>query len=483
MNNGKLCISVAAKTAKEMAAQIERAAAMADIIEIRFDGLDPTAISQISNLECEIPLIATYRSESSAARWAFWRDQASSFWACDLEEDILASVDRQRKIVSFHDHDGLPLDLNSIYDRLAATDADIVKIAVTANDITDAIPVWKLLGRASADNTAIIPIAMGEAGKWTRILGPAHGAFLTYASLDSGRETAVGQISADEMLEVYRVKKLDRETGVYGVIGEPVSRSLSPYMQNAAFDVCGEDAVFIPFLVKDLDEFVTRMVRPASREVELNFAGFSVTMPHKQAIMRHLDTIDPIAEAVGAVNTVKIAPDGQMAGYNTDVHGFIAPLRTHFGDLARSRVAVAGAGGAARAVAYALKQEGTDVAVFARDPRKAEGFSFDARPISDLKVEVSNFDILVNATPVGMKGERDQSFFTADELSGVRFVYDLVTRVDGTPLQRAAADAGIPCIGGLEMLIAQGAKQFELWTGRKAPLELMRDAIFRRIGG
>ncbi len=488
MNNGKLCISVAAKTANEMAAQIERAAAVADIIEIRFDGLDRSAASQISNLKVEIPVIATYRSDAREARLAFWNGHISRFWACDLEEDILTSVVGQRKIASFHDHAGVPSDLNQIYERLAATDARIVKIAVTANDITDAIPVWNLLARANSDKRAIIPVAMGEAGKWTRILGPAHGAFLTYASLDSGSETADGQIPADEMLEVYRVRKLDRETRVYGVIGDPVSRSLSPHMQNAAFASYSENAVFIPFLVTGLDEFITRMVKPPSREVELNFAGFSVTMPHKQTVMRHLDTIDPTAKAVGAVNTIKIEPDGRLTGYNTDIHGIIDPLTARHGELGGAHIAILGAGGAARACVYSLMRAGARPALFVRDRNTAEVLAAECaipvRSISELGSEISNFDILINATPVGMKGElADQTLLTADELSGVRFVYDLVTRADGTPLQRAAATAGIPCIGGIEMLIAQGAKQFEIWTGREAPVDLMRNTILPPIGG
>ncbi len=309
MNDGLLCVSICADTVDEMIAQIERAVPLADVVEVRFDDLDASAVSQISGLKFDIPLIATFRSDSKDARLAFWTDRHGAFWACDLEEDILASVECPRKIASFHDHSGVPTDMADIYDRLAASDADIIKIAVTANDITDAIPVWKLIEAAQTAGKKVIPIAMGEAGKWTRILGLAHGAYLTYVSLDAGKETADGQFTARDMIDVYRVKELDRDTRIYGLIGDPVGHSLSPYMQNAAFVATGENAVFMKLLVKDLDAFITRMVKPATREVELNFAGFSVTMPHKQAIMRHLDAIDPTAEAIGAVNTVKIEPE------------------------------------------------------------------------------------------------------------------------------------------------------------------------------
>jgi 3-dehydroquinate dehydratase/shikimate dehydrogenase len=323
---------------------------------------------------------------------------------------------------------------------------------------------------------------MGEAGKWTRILGLAHGAYMTYASLDEGEETADGQISAKDLVDVYRVKELDKDTRVYGIIGDPVSSSISPIMQNAAFVHDGMNAVFIPLLVKDLDEFTRRMVRRATREVELNFAGFSVTMPHKLSIMRHLDEIDMAAAKIGAVNTIKIIDD-KLIGYNTDAHGFITPLMEKFGDLKGARVAVLGAGGAARACVYALKQEGAQITVFVRDKKRAGDFvsDFDVDlkqlPTGNCKLP-SATDIVVNATPVGMKGKlEDQTLLNADELSGVKLVYDLVARPVTTALASEAKKAGVPTIGGVEMFIAQGVWQFEIWTGRDAPADVMRDSV------
>lgn len=497
MNDGNICIPVCARTADEMIAEIRRASEIADIVEVRFDCLEADQLeplrSAISNLRFEKPLLATFRSPeqagngyaSPAERIAFWNHGLEGFWACDLEEDIIGSVSGwQTRIASHHDFSFVPEDIDDIYSRLVQSGADIVKIAVTAHDITDAIPLWKLTDKATSDGKQIIPIAMGEAGKWTRILGLAHGAFLTFASLDVGKETAGGQITAKDMIDVYRVKDLDRTTRVYGVIGDPVSQSLSPYMQNAAFTAAGENAVFMHLLVRDIDAFMTRMVKPRTREVELNFGGFSVTMPHKQSTMRHFDAVDPTAAAIGAVNTVKVDADGKLTGYNTDAHGFVTPLKARFGDLCDARIAIFGAGGAARACVYALKQEGADVSVFVRDPAKAAAFADDMNvatekmPISSLK----GVDIVVNATPIGMKGTlENETLFTADELLGVKFVFDLVTKTAATPLISEAAKAGIPAIGGIEMLIAQGARQFEIWTGREAPIELMRDTLTSRM--
>ncbi len=501
MNNGKICVSVWAETADEMIANIRRAEEFADVAEVRFDCLRGGEISnfkfQISDLKFIKPLLATFRSPAQGGhgsatvgeRSEFWREMNHDFWVTDQEEDVFGSAPNAKtRIISHHDFEGVPVDLDAIFERLASSDADVLKVAVRADDIIDAIPVWKLIEKAKTVDKQIIPIAMGDAGKWTRILGLAHGAFLTYASLDAGSETADGQITAKDMRDIYRVKELNKETKVFGVIGYPAGSSMSPYMHNPAFATTGENAVFMPLQVKDLDEFMRRLVKSDTREVELNFGGFSVTMPHKQSIMRHLDAIDQVAEKIGAVNTVKIE-DGKLTGFNTDAHGFITPLKAQFADLRDARVAVFGAGGAARAVVFALIREGADVSVFVRDPAKAATFAKDL----DIKLEQlptatgrppMDTDIVVNATPLGMKGAlENESLFTADELLGVTFVYDLVTRLTDTPLVAEAKKAGIPAVGGIEMLITQGAMQFKIWTGREAPVDLMRSSLLAKMNG
>ncbi len=480
-----------------MIAKIKRAEPLADLIEVRFDCLDNHQINflirEIERGNFTRPLLATFRSSDQggnnsatlADRIAFWENsQIARFESVDVEEDVFDAVaEQQKRIVSFHDFDKVPEDLANVFERLSSLNADVVKIATRADDITDSIPVWKFLEQT---DKKIVSVAMGEAGKWTRILGLAHGVFLTYASLDEGDETADGQITAKDMIEAYRVKELDKNTYVYGVIGDPVSSSKSPFMHNAAFAASGINAVFLPLLVKNLDEFIRRMVAPETREVELNFAGLSVTMPHKQTIMKHLDEIDETAKQIGAVNTVKIEND-KLIGYNTDAHGFITPLKKKFGDLKNARVAVIGAGGAARAVVYALKNEGADVTVMARDLQKAESFKkefevkLECLPIANGQLPKAA-DIVVNATPLGMTGELENaSPLTADQLKGVKFVYDLVTRADDTPLVSDAKKAGIAAIGGLEMLIAQGVKQFEIWTGGEAPTDVMRQSVINRL--
>lgn len=501
MNNGKICIPVCSETAAGLVAEISRAAELADIVEVRFDCLSPSelslAILTISGTKFGKPLIATFRSPnegghgsaSLAERMEFWRDLPGGFANCDLEADVAEMAgELPNRIVSFHDFEGVPENISSVYEDLSSL-GDIVKLAVRVDDATDAIPLWKLIDRAKADGKKIIPVAMGDAGKWTRILGLAHSAYLTYASSETGSETAPGQITAHDMLGIYRVKELNPETAVFAVLGDPIAQSLSPYMHNPAFVASGMNAVFMPLLVKDIGNFLRRMVKAESREVEMNFGGFSVTMPHKQSIMPFLDAVDPTAAAIGAVNTVKI-DNGKLIGFNTDAPGFITPLKAKFGDLNGARVAVFGAGGAARAVAYALKQENADVTVYARDGQKAKALAdeFGVRSasipaIGDSSSRLANdHDIVVNATPLGMKGPYEgETLFTADQFSGVKFVYDLVTKATDTPIICEAKQAGVPTLGGIEMLIAQGMRQFEIWTGNAAPEETMRAAAFARF--
>ncbi|HKX85020.1 MAG TPA: shikimate dehydrogenase [Pyrinomonadaceae bacterium] len=500
-NTGKICISVCAGTVDELFEKIGRAQPLADVIELRFDCLDrselPRAIERLTS--SSVPpenLLATFRSEEQGGsraisfqdRLDFWNsDFDHSFIAADFEEDIAKEASDwhcDTRLASFHDFSGIPADLPGIRTRLDDARADVSKIAITTRSVTDAIPLWQLLD----EGKPLIPIAMGEGGKWTRILGLAHGAPMTYASLESGSETAPGQVSAEDLIEVFRAKELDRDTLVYGIVAGDTAYSISPWMHNAAFKAARMNRVFVPLQSSNLDEFIRRMVKRGTREVELNFAGFSVTNPHKQSIMRQLDEVDETAGVIGAVNTVKIEGE-RLYGFNTDAPGFITPLKKIYPDLKNASVIVVGAGGAARAVIYALRSEGADVTVLARDTQKAaclaDEFGVATRQfnISDLSSEFSGSDILVNTTPLGTKGANEtQTIATAEQLNGLKLVYDLVYNPLETQLIRQAKAAGVSVIGGLDMLIAQGAKQFEIWMGEEAPVEAMSIAVKKKLG-
>jgi shikimate dehydrogenase len=291
------------------------------------------------------------------------------------------------------------------------------------------------------------------------------------------------------MIDLYRVKYLNEQTDVYGIIAGDTSYTMSPYIHNAAFRAKGLSAVFVPFQVADLDAFITRMVRPETREVELNFRGFSVTNPHKQTMIKYLDHIDEAASKIGAVNTIKIV-DGRLHGFNTDADGFIKPLKNSHSDLTGAKAAVVGAGGAARACICSLLNEGATPTVFARNTKKANELAKSlgveikrletdwSRPATDF----SDFDIVVNTTPLGTRGERvNETVATAEQLSGVKLVYDLVYNPTETRLMQEAKRAGAETLGGFDMLIAQAVRQFEMWTEMPAPVKEMSAAAKKRI--
>lgn len=504
MNKGKICISICAKTSKELLEKFELAVPLADVIEVRFDCFDKDEIDIVLDNLPEITksYLFVYRPKEQGGNQNIDKDEQIRFWSrvqtkmlrhnylvdYEFDMDFPLELDAGTTIVSMHDFKGVSKDLSFQHEMLSEMSGKTLKIAVQADSITDTIPVWNLLDKAKQDGKSIIPIAMGEAGKWTRILGLAHGAFMTYASLGAGDETAPGQISASDMIDVFRVRELDEKTEVYGIVAGDTSYSASPWMLNAAFKSSGLNKVFIPLQVTDLDEFLRRMVKPDTREIELNFQGFSVTNPHKQAIMRHLDVIDETAAKIGAVNTVKIEDD-KLYGCNTDAQGFMAPLKSAFSDIKNANVAVIGAGGAARACVYALQQEGAKATLLVRNPKKTCGLEKDFGihieqfEISNFKSRISDFDILVNATPLGTKGRNeDKSVAAAEQLKGLKLVYDLVYNPLETRLIREAKSAGVPYIGGLEMLVAQGVKQFEIWTGKEPSVEKMRLAVKQKLG-
>lgn len=505
MNNGKICVSVFAENAEELLALKTRAEEIADVVELRFDGLSQEdARAAFLELNSDKQILMTMRpkdqgghsTKDMASRVGFWMEYAlhneidhGKIWI-DHEHDLIPQkdfmfwVDQCFVVRSRHYLENQTVNLGKAYETVVS-EKEVGKIALTTKDVVDAIPLWKLLVRAKEEGKRLIPVAMDEAGKWTRILGPAHGAFLTYATLETGAETAPGQINAEDMIDVFRVRELTEDTAVYGVVAASTGYSASPWMHNAAFKAAGVDAVFVPLQTKDLEQFLTRMVLPTSREVELNFKGFSVTNPHKEAIIPSLDEVDETAAKIGAVNTVKIE-DGKLHGYNTDAYGFISTLKGQISDLSGMRVAVFGSGGAARACVHALIEEGCTVTIFARNAEKgtalAEEFGAEYQPMAGEPRIAENFDIAVNTTPLGTAGSSANfTVLTAPQIEGLKLVYDLVYNPSETRLLREAKEAGVPAIGGTEMVIAQGARQFEIWTGQEAPIAVMREAIEKRL--
>ncbi|MDT7604206.1 MAG: 3-dehydroquinate dehydratase / shikimate dehydrogenase [Acidobacteriota bacterium] len=517
INNSRalVCVPVCVRRASELPDAIERAAQLADVIELRFDCLadDAQLDDALRDLRPILkartrPFISTFRPAEQGGARALDKQQRLLFWIqndfysnnkiadyADIELDLLPLVgkrenewllkatDWERVICSHHDFVGVPADLEAIYERMTKTPARILKIAVQADEITDCIPVLRLLERARSEGREMIAIAMGEAGLLTRVLAPAFGSFLTYGSLDDEHATAPGQVTVRELRDLYCVHSITERTLITGLVGSPVAHSVSPHMHNAAFAARGIDAVYIPFETRDARAFVRRMAHTQTRELVWNLRGFSVTAPHKGAIMDGLDFVEPAAREIGAVNTV-VCEGNELHGYNTDADAALAPLDDVI-DLKGARVAVIGAGGAARSVLWSLRERGARATVFARDIERARaiGEKFDAKSLPLAGAQFSGFDAVINATPLGTRGAHvTETAATSVQLRGARVAYDLVYNPSQTRFLSEARAAGCETtLSGLAMLVAQAAAQFKLWTGADAPVEVMKSAAEERL--
>ena len=497
----QVCAVITEETVDAARAAMTRASAVADLIEIRLDFLrdfdfgDAKALASLLKAK-PLPVIITCRASAEGGRQHVddqvrlkllveGARQAADY--CDIEAAHYAqasalSPDISRLIVSYHNQDETPADLDAVYDRVTALPAAVHKIVTRANAVADSLAIFELLERAGSEGRQLIAIAMGQAGIITRVLGPSRGSFLTYGSLASGKESAVGQLTCEDLIDLYRIRRLSRDSIVTGIIGAPVAHSASPAMHNRAFAELGLDFVYLPFEVEDLAEFFDRCVRPATRQIDWNLRGLSVTIPHKSKLIPLLDEVNESASTVGAVNTV-VVNDGRLIGYNTDVQGAMEPLEKVCA-LKGESCGVIGAGGAARAVIHGLLERGARVSVFARNTQKArslsESFGVAVSPIESL--ESSDVRVVINTTPVGMRGHSEGSSpVPIEALQGRVIAYDLVYNPLETQFLIDARAAGCRTISGIEMLIAQAAFQFGLWTGRRPPLDEMRAAALLKI--
>jgi 3-dehydroquinate dehydratase/shikimate dehydrogenase len=310
---------------------------------------------------------------------------------------------------------------------------------------------------------------MGETGFPTRVLSPSLGGLFTYAAPNTSEGTAVGQVCARHMRHLYRVEKFSRAAKVYGVIADPVRHSISPAVHNRAFQALRMDAVYVPFLVQppQLKDFF-------ALAAGLPITGFSVTIPHKQKILRYLDAVDPLARRIGAVNTVwKKA--GKWRGANTDAPAVTVPLSRHL-KLCKSSVLLVGNGGAARGAAYALVDSGAKLSIVGRNPDRVRSLakSCGGEPLLKEQLDKRKFDAVVHATPLGMFPHTEGCFFP--DAIPADLVFDMVYNPIETTLIRRAVQQGLTVIHGLEMFLEQSARQFEIWTGVTAPRTVMEKA-------
>ena len=463
------------------------------LVELRLDYIQGTVQLQRLLKDRPCPVIVTCRRSEDGGRWEHSEDQRMVLLRTaivegadyvDLEDDVAAKVPRYgktRRIVSHHDFSRTPADLAHLHKRLAAMDADIVKIATMANHPTDNL---RMLEMVQASRVPTVGICMGEIGVPTRILGGRAGAPFTYATFNEDRVLAPGQIGWRQMRDVYRYDSITRATRVYGVVADPVGHSLSPIVHNAAMAASGIDAVYVPFRVpgEQIDEFLADARR-------WPLAGLSVTIPHKESVLRHCERPDDLVKSIGAANTLRFDPEGCSA-FNTDATAVAECLDAALADQdqalapgsgAVKTVLVLGAGGAARAVAFAMRKRALEVTVASRTLDRAKKIAAD---VNCKAVDWGHryrvpYDCIVNATPVGMHPNVDETPYDKQHLKSYMVVFDTVYNPENTLFVKEARSIGCRIITGVDMFVRQAAVQHRIWHGSDPPAGVMRDALKR----
>jgi 3-dehydroquinate dehydratase/shikimate dehydrogenase len=493
---GKLCVALTAATPDELCDKATAALRETTFLEFRLDYL-PKPLAALPALKKwllahgDATVIATCRCKGNGGRFAgsstaelevLLHAAEAGFPIVDLELESAEklpknTVEKLRAagaavIVSWHDFNSTPKDLEPIYKRMAPFAPDFMKVVSTAKSLSDNLTLMKFLGSAGdRTNSGIVGICMGEAGIISRVLGLRAGSAFTFAAASAGEETAPGQVAARTLIETYRIDQVDAATKVYGVAGNPIGHSLSPVMMNTAFRRETVNAVYLALQTSKADDLFRLM-----REVPIQ--GLSVTMPLKQDVIPHLERTDALSQKIGAVNTIARMPDGKFYGFNTDVAGIIGPLERRL-SLRGAKVLVLGAGGAARAAVFGCIDKGAEVSILNRTPETAQKLARQsgAKAIKRDQLTKLSFDVIINCTPAGMAGNKTAAVLAPNELNA-RLVFDTVYNPIDTPLLRMARQKGLPVITGVEMFVTQGARQFEIWTGKPAPdQEMLRVVI------
>src|SRR5688572_747487 len=503
MPSSLLCETVTGRSTAEL--RMARDAAVADMVEVRLDGVADLDVAGALAGRSK-PVVVTCRPQWEGGRFAGSEEERHRILAeavalgaefVDVEWAALHAIHKpgfadiverapSRVVVSSHDFDGVPRDVEARARDMRSYGAAVIKIAVMPRALRDTLPLRTI----ARDGDAVV-VGMGDAGVPTRLLAARFGSRWSYA----GNGVAPGQIPAERMLSQFRFHDIGPATRIFGVVSSTAMHSFSPVMHNAAFAAAAIDAVYVPLQTTefgDFDEFAAA----------LGIEGVSVTIPFKGDALRAASAADDLTRQVGAANTLRTTAKGWEAT-NTDVAGFLAPLEQAFGrPLAGARASVIGGGGSARAVVVALLSRGARVTVHTRrreqaesvtgslvsDPasasaavplRRDEEAGLDMLDIGAWPIP-AGWDLLVNCTPLGSPTMRDESPVPGGPFTG-ELVYDLTYGAGESRLLREARAAGCRTLDGLPMLVAQAERQFDWWIGRPPQPGVMRNAIERSV--
>jgi 3-dehydroquinate dehydratase / shikimate dehydrogenase len=497
-----ICVSIGRGRHRHMIAEHGHLVSQgAKLVELRLDYIIGKINLKRLMAERPCPIILTIRRDVDGGKWRGTEQERHMLLRAaivdgvdyiDLEEDTAKAIGRYgktKRIVSYHDFRQTPEDLAAVHARLAALDPDVIKIATIANSPHDNLRMMQLVQSAKVPT---VGMCMGDLGTPSRILCGRFGSPFTYASFHHERLLAPGQLSFEQMVNVYHYDAIGPETAIFGVIADPIGHSLSPLVHNTALRAAGINAVYVPFRVpaEHLDQFL-------SNARQWGIRGLSVTIPHKEAVLKRLTKFEPAVKDIGAANTL-VFETNDVVGYNTDYHAAIEAVVAGMNaaqkkaeqqpageaGLKDKTALILGAGGAARAMVHGLKKHGANAVVCSRTLKRGQQL---AHAMGCDCIDWSNRhgispDIVINCTPIGMHPNVDETPYDKGHLRAEMVVFDMVYNPENTLLIKEARGQGCQVVTGVEMFVRQAILQFKLFTGQEAPWELMRDTLKRAIG-
>ena len=486
----RVCLALTADDPSDLLEKADSVVRDNPFLELRLDylpkpGLALPKIKQFMEMNPHAVVIATCRRGASGGKFKgaipaqlelLAKAAAAGCQMVDLElqtaakckpEQLQKLRTRAALVLSFHDFRGT----KKLEETLAAMrkyPADFYKVVSTATTLYDNVTMMKFLEKES-DRHSLVGVCMGEQGIVSRVLGVRAGSAFTFAAVNPQERTAPGQVTAQDLRNVYRIDQVDAATRVYGVAGDPVAHSLSPVIMNTAMRRENVNAVYVALHAKSLKDLLACV-----RDVPIH--GLSITMPYKQTILEHLDNTDTHTTKIGACNTVVRAQDGKLYGFNTDTAGVVRPLEQRLG-IENARVLVLGAGGAARAAVFGLKERGAEVFILNRTAETGQKLARQAKARTVKRADLKKlaFDVIINATPVGMKNPKESPLQESE--INAKYVFEMIYDPAETQLIRLARLRGAQIIPGIEMFVQQAARQFEIWTGKPAPWDDMLRAV------
>ncbi|KAI5324154.1 hypothetical protein L3X38_033227 [Prunus dulcis] len=513
-NSTLVCVPIMAESVGEMVTDMGKAKGLgADLVEIRLDYLKTFNHNEdLRRLvkECPLPTLFSYRPKWEGGQYdgdeqnrldalRLAMDLGADYVDVELQvaREFISSIEGKKPeslkvIVSSYNFEETPSveSIGNLVAAMQATGADIVKIATTCLDITDVARTFQIAVHSQVSRVPLIGLGLGERGLISRILSAKFGGYLTYGMLEPGTVSAPSQPTIKDLIHLYNFRQIGPYTKVFGVISKPVSHSKSPKLYNEVFKSVGFDGVYAHLLVDDIQKFFQTYS-------SMDFAGFSVGIPHKEAALKCCDEVDPVAKSIGAINCIIRRPaDGKLFGFNTDYVGAISAIEeglkgshnnsgkntTSGSALAGRLFVVIGAGGASKALAYGAKQRGARLVIanrtYDRARELADVVGGDALSLDDLpNIPPEDGMILANTTSIGMQPKVDDTPISKHALRSYSLVFDAIYTPRVTRLLREAAECGVTVVSGLEMFIGQAYEQFEKFTGLPAPKELFRKVM------